>query len=155
MVSFASPRESFGARLMRHWRALFHLAWPVVFSRAGLVLMAVADVVMVGRYDTGALAALSLGYAVVMPALVTGIGCMVGIIATTARERGAGSTETTAVAVAHDGEWTRRRVGSPAVIRKVAGDLALPVYDVQLTGYPARMRAYNERRRQSESGEFA
>ena len=60
------------------------------------------------------------------------------------------ATETTAVAVAHDGEWTRRRVGSPAVIRKVARDLALPVYDVQLTGYPARMRAYNERVKRGE-----
>ncbi|GIH47147.1 hypothetical protein [Microbispora rosea] len=63
------------------------------------------------------------------------------------------ATDTTAVAVAHDGEWTRRRVGAPAVIAKVARDLALPVYDVQLTGYPARMRAYNERRRQAQDGE--
>ncbi|MEZ0076951.1 hypothetical protein [Planotetraspora sp. GP83] len=65
------------------------------------------------------------------------------------------ATDTTAVAVAHDGEWTRRRVGSPAVIGRVARNLALPVYDVQLTGYPARMRAYNERRRQAQSGEPA
>jgi hypothetical protein len=55
------------------------------------------------------------------------------------------ATDTTAVAVAHDGEWTRRRVGAPQVIGKVARDLGLPVYDVQLTGYPARMRAWNER----------
>ncbi|MER7130642.1 hypothetical protein [Streptosporangium saharense] len=60
------------------------------------------------------------------------------------------ATDTTAMAIADDGEWTRRRVGSPAVIRKVARDLALPVYDVQLTGYPARMRAYNERRKRAE-----
>ncbi|MEU4405659.1 hypothetical protein AB0F88_14105 [Streptosporangium sp. NPDC023963] len=60
------------------------------------------------------------------------------------------ATNTTAVAVADDGEWTRRRVGSPAVIRKVARDLALPVYDVQLTGYPPRMRAYNERQKRAE-----
>ncbi|MFI0418126.1 hypothetical protein DP939_14050 [Spongiactinospora rosea] len=60
------------------------------------------------------------------------------------------ATDTTAVAVADDGEWTRRRVGSPAVIHKVARNLALPVYDVQLTGYPPRMRAYNERRKQAE-----
>ncbi len=60
------------------------------------------------------------------------------------------ATDTTAVAVAHDGEWTRRRVGSPRVIGKVARDLALPVYDVQITGYPQRMRAYNERRRNAE-----
>ncbi|ETK32125.1 hypothetical protein MPTA5024_31475 [Microbispora sp. ATCC PTA-5024] len=65
------------------------------------------------------------------------------------------ATDTTAVAVAHDGEWTRRRVGSPAVIGRVARDLALPVYDVQLTGYPPRMRAYNERRRRAESGGLA
>src|SRR3954454_25214135 len=57
------------------------------------------------------------------------------------------ATDTTAVAVASDGEWTRRRVGSPGVIIRVARNLALPVYDVQLTGYPSRMRAYNERRK--------
>lgn len=53
------------------------------------------------------------------------------------------ATDTTAVAVAADGEWTRRRVGAPEVIRKVAADLALPAYDVQLTGYPQRMRDWN------------
>jgi hypothetical protein len=57
------------------------------------------------------------------------------------------ATDTTAVAVATDGEWTRRRVGSPQVIAKVARDLGLPVYDVQLVGYPPRMRAWNERNR--------
>jgi hypothetical protein len=54
-------------------------------------------------------------------------------------------TDTTAVAVAVDGEWTRRRVGSPQVIRQVAKQLGLPVYDVQIVGYPDRMRAYNAR----------
>jgi hypothetical protein len=54
-------------------------------------------------------------------------------------------TDTTAVAVAVDGEWTRRRVGSPRVIRQVAKQLGLPVYDVQIVGYPERMRAYNAR----------
>lgn len=57
------------------------------------------------------------------------------------------ATDTTAVAVAHDGEWIRRRVGSPQVIRKVARDLKLPAYDVQLVGYPDRMRAWNARHR--------
>jgi len=54
-------------------------------------------------------------------------------------------TDTTAVAVAADGEWTRRRVGSPKVIQRVARELGLPVYDVQIVGYPERMRAYNAR----------
>jgi hypothetical protein len=57
------------------------------------------------------------------------------------------ATDTTAVAVADDGEWTRRRVGSPPVIAKVARELGLPVYDVNLVGYPPRMRAYNERKK--------
>jgi hypothetical protein len=57
------------------------------------------------------------------------------------------ATDTTAVAVADDGEWTRRRVGAPAVIAKVARNLGLPVYDVNLVGYPPRMRAWNERNR--------
>src|SRR4051795_638873 len=57
------------------------------------------------------------------------------------------ATDTTAVAIASDGEWTRRRVGSPQVIHKVARELRLPVYDVQITGYPQRMRDFNERRK--------
>lgn len=57
------------------------------------------------------------------------------------------ATDTTAVAVAHDGEWTRRRVGAPEVIAKVARDLRLPIYDVQIMGYPPRMREWNERNR--------
>jgi hypothetical protein len=60
-------------------------------------------------------------------------------------------TDTTAVAVAADGEWTRRRVGSPQVIRQVAKQLSLPVYDVQIVGYPERMRAYNARLKASRS----
>lgn len=57
------------------------------------------------------------------------------------------ATDTTAMAIAADGEWTRRRVGSPQVIQKIGRDLRLPVYDVQITGYPQRMRDFNERRK--------
>ncbi|MEO5874880.1 MAG: hypothetical protein ABIS86_15070 [Streptosporangiaceae bacterium] len=57
------------------------------------------------------------------------------------------ATDTTAVAVAADGEWTRRRVGSPQVIGKVARNLGLPIYDVQIMGYPPRMREWNARNR--------
>jgi hypothetical protein len=54
-------------------------------------------------------------------------------------------TDTTAVAIATDGEWIRRRVGSPKVARRLAHDLSVPIYDVQIVGYPERMRAYNAR----------
>ena len=56
-------------------------------------------------------------------------------------------TETTVILIAHDGEWTRRRVESPAAARRFAARLAVPVYDTALVGYPQRMRDYNERRR--------
>ncbi|WP_017572364.1 hypothetical protein [Nocardiopsis halotolerans] len=55
------------------------------------------------------------------------------------------ATRATAVAVATDGEWTRRRCGSPEVIRKVASKLAIPTYDVQIVGYPQRMRDWSAR----------
>ncbi|MDS1271146.1 hypothetical protein RIF23_12660 [Lipingzhangella sp. LS1_29] len=61
------------------------------------------------------------------------------------------ATNTTAVAVATDGEWTRRRVGSPSVIAKVARDLRLPVYDVQVVGYPKRMRDWTARNKRGLS----
>jgi hypothetical protein len=56
-------------------------------------------------------------------------------------------TDTTIVFVAKDGEWTRRRIGSPAAARKLARSLRMPVYDVQIVGYPKRMRDHDARRR--------
>lgn len=99
MTILTPSAEPFGARLLRYWLALFRLSWPVVLNRAGLVLMGVVSVVMVGRYDTEALAGFALGNAVIMPMLVAGIGCLVGIIAVTAREHGAGGADTAPVAL--------------------------------------------------------
>ncbi|MBB5869505.1 hypothetical protein F4553_002884 [Allocatelliglobosispora scoriae] len=56
-------------------------------------------------------------------------------------------TETTVILIAHDGEWTRRRVSDPGAAWQFGKRLNIPVYDVKLTGYPQRMRDYNERRR--------
>ncbi|MFC4561214.1 hypothetical protein ACFO4E_05005 [Nocardiopsis mangrovi] len=61
------------------------------------------------------------------------------------------ATSTTAVAVATDGEWIRRRVGSPDVIRRVARNLRAPVYDVQIVGYPKRMREWTARNKRGLS----
>jgi hypothetical protein len=60
-------------------------------------------------------------------------------------------TETTVILIAHDGEWTRRRVGSPDDARRLGHRLSIPVYDVALVGYPQRMRDYNERRKNAEA----
>ena len=56
-------------------------------------------------------------------------------------------TETTVLLVAADGEWTRRRIDGPDVARKLSRDLAIPVYDAQVTGYPQRMRDHDARLR--------
>ncbi|MEU4560896.1 hypothetical protein AB0F72_21165 [Actinoplanes sp. NPDC023936] len=56
-------------------------------------------------------------------------------------------TETTLLLVAHDGEWTRRRIESPEIARRFAHQLAMPIYDIKLMGYPQRMRDYNERQK--------
>ncbi|SHF45933.1 oxidoreductase [Streptoalloteichus hindustanus] len=56
-------------------------------------------------------------------------------------------TETTVVLIAHDGEWTRRRVAGPEAAAKWARKLAIPLYDVQKVGYPQRMRDYTARQR--------
>jgi hypothetical protein len=58
-------------------------------------------------------------------------------------------TETTLLLIAHDGEWTRRRVDGPEAARRFAHRLAMPIYDVALVGYPQRMRDYNERRKRA------
>jgi hypothetical protein len=56
-------------------------------------------------------------------------------------------TETTVMLIADDGEWTRRRIDGPDGARRFARRLSIPVYDVRLTGYPQRMRDFNERRK--------
>jgi hypothetical protein len=58
----------------------------------------------------------------------------------------------TVLLIASSGEWTRRRVPDPAVVRGLADDLAVPVYDVRLVGYPQRMRDWNDRVRRGEAG---
>lgn len=57
-------------------------------------------------------------------------------------------TNVTVVLVAYDGEWTRREVpGGDTGAHKLGDKLGIPVYDVQKTGYPQRMRDFDNRRR--------
>ncbi|MDR1443180.1 MAG: oxidoreductase [Bifidobacteriaceae bacterium] len=51
--------------------------------------------------------------------------------------------QTTLLLVATTGEWTRRKVPDAATARSVAISLGIPVYDVNFTGYPQRMRDWN------------
>ena len=58
----------------------------------------------------------------------------------------------TVLLIATTGEWTRRRIGDPALVRGLAEGLRVPVYDVRLVGYPQRMRDWNERVKRGEAG---
>lgn len=63
-------------------------------------------------------------------------------------------TETTVVLIAHDGEWTRRRISSLAAAQRFGHKRGIPVYEVAKVGYPKRMREYTRRlKRQKEQGE--
>lgn len=90
MTSVELRIEPFGARLARHGAALARLAWPVMLSRAGLLLMGLVDVVMLGRYSTQALGEASLALALFIPIMVTGVGLQIGLISLVARRHGAG-----------------------------------------------------------------
>ena len=56
-------------------------------------------------------------------------------------------TETTLLLVDKHGAWTRRRITGPSEARRFARSLSMPVYDVQLVGYPQRMRDHDARER--------
>ncbi|GHF84443.1 oxidoreductase [Amycolatopsis bartoniae] len=56
-------------------------------------------------------------------------------------------TETTVVLVAHDGEWTRRRIGSLDAAQTFGRKRGIPVYEVAKVGYPRRMREYTARQK--------
>lgn len=59
-------------------------------------------------------------------------------------------TSTTMVLIDFQGEWTRRAIPEPAAGIALAKDLGIPVYDINLTGYPQRMRDWNARQRRDQ-----
>ena len=82
--------EPFARRLGRHMRLLFGLAWPVMLSRAGILLMAFTDIAMLGRYELGAAGQANLGLAVFVPVLVFCIGLTSGMVPVVAQAFGRG-----------------------------------------------------------------
>ncbi|MDR3359269.1 MAG: oxidoreductase [Bifidobacteriaceae bacterium] len=58
--------------------------------------------------------------------------------------------QTTLLLVATTGEWTRRKVPDAATARSIAQQMGVPVYDVNFTGYPQRMRDWNRAQREAQ-----
>jgi hypothetical protein len=61
-------------------------------------------------------------------------------------------TATTLALVADDGEWTRRRIEDERAAADFGKRVGIPIYDVQIVGYPKRMREWNRRRKLAERG---
>lgn len=74
----------------RHVSELIRLAAPVVVTRAGILTMALVDVIMVGRYSTQEIAYLAIGVAPVVMLIVSTVGLMMGTLVMTAKAFGAG-----------------------------------------------------------------
>jgi hypothetical protein len=62
-------------------------------------------------------------------------------------------TDVTLLLVAHDGEWTRRRVPSVEWAHTFANRLGVPSYDAAVVGVPSRMREWNRRQRELKVGD--
>lgn len=56
-------------------------------------------------------------------------------------------SDVTLLLVAHDGEWTRRRVTSVQWAHQFCNRHQVPSYDAAVVGIPQRMRDYNRRQR--------
>jgi hypothetical protein len=59
-------------------------------------------------------------------------------------------TDVTLLLVAHDGEWTRRRVPSVHWAHEFSNKNGVPSYDAALVGIPARMREYNRQEKERQ-----
>lgn len=78
-------------RLLFHVGALMRLAWPVMLSRAGILIMALVDIVMLGRYGQGSVGISNLGLSVFIPVLVVTIGLCSGMVPVISVAYGAGA----------------------------------------------------------------
>ena len=59
-------------------------------------------------------------------------------------------SEVTLLLVAHDGEWTRRRVPSVQWAHAFANKHRIPSYDAAVVGVPQRMRDWNSRQKRPD-----
>lgn len=62
-------------------------------------------------------------------------------------------SEVTLLLVAHDGEWTRRRVQSVRWAHDFANRHGVPSYDAAVVGIPQRMRDWNRAQKQARNPE--
>lgn len=82
--------EAAAPKVLHHSVELLRLAWPVMLSRAGILVMAFVDITMLGRYGEGAVGVSNLGLALFVPFMVVSIGFCSGLVPVASHAWGAG-----------------------------------------------------------------
>ena len=133
--------ETFAMRLRRHLGELLPLAWPVMLSRASILVMAFTDIAMLGRYQPGAVGTMGLGMSIFIPLMVLSIGLATGVVAVVAQAYGAGNwaecgrhwrraivwgavVSFFAMAICWQGEALLRLMGQEAALAEAGGRVA-------------------------------
>lgn len=88
---FPFEHEPVADKTRRHLRELMRLAWPVMLSRAGILIMAFADIAMLGRLGEQAVGVSNLGLAIFVPVMVICIGLVSGVVPAVSQAFGAGN----------------------------------------------------------------
>ena len=86
----ASEHRSLNHRLRGQSADIARLAGPVIVARSGMMVLALTDTIMVGRFSAQELAYQSIGIAPIMALMVTGFGLIQGTQVLTAFHMGAG-----------------------------------------------------------------
>lgn len=86
--------ETLPHRIRRHVRDLFRLAVPVIIARAGIIVMALTDTLIVGRYSAQELAYLGMGHTPVAVMMGVMVGLLLGTVVVTAQAVGRGEEGT-------------------------------------------------------------
>ncbi|MDP1670550.1 MAG: MATE family efflux transporter, partial [Alphaproteobacteria bacterium] len=84
------PRHLY-ASVSAQVRDLLRLAVPVIVARAGMMTMALADTVFVGRYGVADLGYLTIGNAAITTVIVASFGLLMGTLVMSATAFGAGN----------------------------------------------------------------
>lgn len=85
------PSPRFDNSLERHLRRTLVLAWPMILSRVGIVLLHTTDVIVLGRAGSDELASYVLGLAIQDSLVGVTLGLLLGVPVLAARETGAGN----------------------------------------------------------------
>lgn len=87
------PNKHLTKKYSPHYKPNFKLAFPVVLSQAGQMIVALADTLMVGRLGATQLAAASLANTIFIVGLVLGIGLVSGLTPLVGKEYGSGNRQ--------------------------------------------------------------